>query len=311
MVRSRPARDEESAVFRSVERSVRDLRVVVTGATQGIGREIARGLVDRGAAVTIVARNPARAEATVRELAASATGGQPPEVVLADLGDLGSVRRAADELRTRYDRIDALVNNAGIVAIRPETSPDGFELMMATNHLGPFLLTNLLLPVLRESGPARIVGTASEAHRFSSPPDPRTLAQLEEFGSAGAQMVYARTKLMNVLSTTELARRLAGTQVTANCFCPGFVATGLSRDLGDRGQRVMRLVSRTPLLRRPEQGARMGLRLVLDPALAGVSGRFFTSTPGARLVPAVASRGNVPLQRELWERSAELVGLPV
>jgi NAD(P)-dependent dehydrogenase (short-subunit alcohol dehydrogenase family) len=282
---------------------------VVTGATEGIGKEIARGLVERGAAVTIVARNPTKAEATVRELAASVTGGPPTEVVLADLGDLGSVRRAADELRTRYDRIDVLVNNAGIVATRPVTSPDGFEIMMATNHLGPFLLTNLLLPVLRESGPARIVGTASEAHRFSSPLDPTTLAQPLEYGSAGAQVVYASTKLMNVLSTAELARRLAGTPVTANCFCPGFVATGLSRDLGDRGQHVMRLVSRTPLLRRPEQGARMGLRLVLDPALAGTSGRFFTSTPGARLVPAVASRSNVPLQRELWERSAELVGL--
>ncbi|HWN33365.1 MAG TPA: SDR family NAD(P)-dependent oxidoreductase [Pseudonocardia sp.] len=291
----------------SAERSVRDLRVVVTGATQGIGKEIARALVDRGAAVTIVARNEAKAEATVRELAAA--GATAPELVLADLSDLGSVRRAADELDTRYDRIDVLVNNAGIVAIRPATSPDGFEIMMATNHLGPFLLTNLLLPVLAKSGPARIVNTASEAHRFTLRPDPATLAQPLEYGPIGAQAVYGRSKLMNVLSTAELARRLAGTEVTVNCFCPGFVATGLSRDLGDRVQRVFRVVSRTPLLRRPEQGARMGLRLVLDPALAGVSGRFFTSTPGAGLVPAVASRGDVPLQRRLWDRSAELVGL--
>jgi NAD(P)-dependent dehydrogenase (short-subunit alcohol dehydrogenase family) len=301
------ARGEESTMARSAERSVLDLRVVVTGATDGIGKEIARGLVDRGAAVTIVARNGAKAEATARELAAA--GGTTPEVVLADLSDLGSVRRAADELGTRYDRVDVLVNNAGIAAMRPATSPDGFELMMATNHLGPFLLTNLLLPVLTKSAPARIVNTASEAHRFSLRPDPTTLAQPLEYGPIGGQTVYGRSKLMNVLSTAELARRLAGTEVTANCFCPGFVATGLIRDLGDRAQRVSRVVSRTPLLRRPEQGARMGLRLVLDPALAGVTGQFFTSTPGAGLVPAVGSRGDAALQRRLWERSAELVGL--
>jgi len=307
IMRSRRVYGEESTVARSAERSVRDLRVVVTGATDGIGKEIARGLVDRGAAVTLVARNPAKAEATVREL--TVAGVVPPEVVLADLSDLSSVRRAADELGTRYDRIDVLVNNAGIVAVRPATSPDGFEIMMATNHLGPFLLTNLLLPVLEKSGGARIVNTASEAHRFSVRPDPATLARPLEYGPIGAQMVYGRSKLMNVLSTAELARRLAGTGVTVNCFCPGFVATSLSRDLGDRAVRLSRLVSRSPLMRRPEQGARMGLRLVLDPTLAGVSGRFFTSTPGAGLVPAVASRGDVPLQRELWEASAELVGL--
>jgi NAD(P)-dependent dehydrogenase (short-subunit alcohol dehydrogenase family) len=208
-------------VARSAERSVRDLRIVVTGATDGIGKEIARGLVDRGA-VTIVARNPAKAEATVREL--TAAGVTPPEVVLADLSDM-------------------------------------------------------------------------------------SLARPLEYGPIGAQMVYGRSKLMNVLSTAELARRLAGTDVTVNCFCPGFVATSLSRDLGDRTLRLSRLVSRTPLLRRPEQGARMGLRLVLDPALFGVSGQFFTSTPGAGLLPAVASRGDVPLQRELWNASAALVGV--
>ncbi|HEX4359320.1 MAG TPA: SDR family NAD(P)-dependent oxidoreductase [Pseudonocardia sp.] len=294
---------------RPAERSVRDLRIVVTGATEGIGKEIARGLVDRGAAVTIVARNEAKAEATVRELAAGSGGAHVPEVVLADLSDLGSVRRAADELGSRYDRIDVLVNNAGIAALRPAASVDGFELMMATNHLGPFLLTNLLLPVLTKSAPARIVNTASEAHRFTLRPDPATLAQPLEYGPLGGQAVYGRSKLMNVLSTAELARRLAGTGVTVNCFCPGFVATGLTRDLGERARSVARVVSRTPLLRRPEQGARLGLRLVLDPEMAAFNGRFFTSTPGAGLVPAVASRSDVPLQRRLWERSAELVGL--
>ncbi|WP_445186817.1 SDR family NAD(P)-dependent oxidoreductase [Pseudonocardia sp. Cha107L01] len=293
----------------TAERDVRDLRVVITGATSGIGEEIARGLVQRGAAVTIVARNKAKADAVATELAAGAAGAPAPEVVLADLGDLASVRRAAAELDRRHDRIDVLVNNAGLAAMSPSRSADGFELMMATNHLGPFLLTNLLLGKLGKAGSARIVGTASEAHRLGGRPQLRTLADPLDYGALGGQAAYGRSKLMNVLFTAELARRLDGLGVTANCFCPGLVATGLTRDV-QGAQRVATFLARTPFVRRPEQGARMGLRLVLDPALDGVSGQFFTSTPGARLLPSVAARNDARYQRELWDRSAELVGLP-
>jgi retinol dehydrogenase-12 len=296
-------------VSRTAERNVRDLRVVITGATSGIGEEIARGLVRRGAAVTIVARNKAKADAVATELAVGAAEAPAPEVVLADLGDLASVRRAAAELDRRYDRIDVLVNNAGLAVMSPARSADGFELMMATNHLGPFLLTNLLLGKLSRSGAARIVGTASEAHRVGGRPNLRTLAEPLDYGVLGGQAAYGRSKLMNILFTAELARRLDGLGVTANCFCPGLVATGLARDVQGI-QRAATFLARTPFVRHPEQGARMGLRLVLDPALDGVSGQFFTSTPGARLLPPVAARNDARYQRELWDRSAELVGLP-
>jgi retinol dehydrogenase 12 len=295
-------------VSRAAERDVRDLRVVITGATSGIGQEIARGLVRRGAAVTIVARNRVKAEAVATELAAGAADSPAPEVVIADLGDLDSVRHAAAELDRRYDRIDVLVNNAGLTAMSPALSADGFELMMATNHLGPFLLTNLLLAELGRSPGARVVGTASEAHRMGGRPRLGTLAEPLHYGVIGAQAAYGRSKLMNILFTSELARRLDGLDITANCFCPGLVATGLVRDA--RGaQSVAAVLARTPIVRRPEQGARMGLRLVLDPALDGVSGQFFTSTPGARLLPPVAALGDADYQRRLWDRSAELVGL--
>jgi len=294
---------------RSAERAVAGLCVVITGATGGIGRELARELSRRGAAVTILARDRDRGEAVARSLPIAPGDSPAPEVVVADLGDLGSVRRAADELNRRYGRIDVLVNNAGVAGAASALSPDGFDLMMATNHLGPFLLTNLLLARLAGAGSARIVNTASEAHRYGGRPEPASLGVPAPYGMIGAQRAYACSKLMNVLFTAELARRLDGTDITANCFCPGLVATGLAREAPAVGRALGRLAG-TPLVRRPDQGARMGLRLVLDPELDGVSGKFFTSTPGARLLPSVAAAGDAAYQRQVWERSAALVGLP-
>jgi retinol dehydrogenase-12 len=292
----------------SNERDIAGERIVVTGATNGIGKELARDLVRRGAEVTIVARNHTKAEATADEFAAEAGAAGRPDVVLGDLSDLSSVREAAAELGKRYDRIDVLVNNAGINALKPETTVDGFDQMMATNHFGPFLLTNLLLEQVKAAAPARIVFTASEAHRGGGRPDPATLGDPKQFGMLGAQRAYGASKLMNVLTTAELGRRLEGTGVTANCFCPGLVATDLAGNTGAAHALIHRL-SGTPLVRRPEQGARMGIRLVVDPDLAGTTGEFFTSTPGARLLPKAGSRKDLDYQRAIWDRTAQLVGL--
>lgn len=294
----------------NAERDVAGERIVITGATNGIGREIARGLARRGAELTLVARNEAKANATADELAGEPGAAGRPDIVTADLGDLSSVRRAAAEIDERYDRIDVLVNNAGVSLGTPEVSPDGYDLMMATNHFGPFLLTNLLLDKLRSSAPARIVITGSEAHRGCRRPDLATLGMTKKYASpVGAQTAYGQSKLMNLLFTAELGRRLDGSNVTANTFCPGLVATGL---IGDQPQlqRAADALSRTPVIRRPEQGARMGLRLVLDPSLEDVNGKFFTSTPGAALLPKARSRRDSDYQRKAWERTAELVGLP-
>ena len=290
------------------ERNIAGERIVLTGATNGIGKELARGLAARGAALTLLARNEAKANATAAELGAESGASGEPDVIICDLADLGSVRAAATQLEDTYAAIDVLVNNAGIQTYSGEETVDGYEAMLATNHLGPFLLTNLLLEPLRAAAPARIVITASEAHRTGDRPPVENLAAPEDFGRAGAQRRYGRSKLMNILFARELAGRLEGTGVTANCFCPGMVATGLVRDnrfLDLAGQAL----SRTPLIRRPEQGARMGIRLVVDPDLEAVSGEFFTSTPGMRFLPTAPALGDADYRRRVWERSAVLVGL--
>lgn len=268
------------------------MNVVLTGATNGIGKEIARALAQGGARLTLLARDEARGRATAAEL-----GGA--DVVLCDLAELASVRAAAAQLT---EPIDVLVLNAGVRTLRARTSADGFELMTATNHLGPFLLTNLILDRVRE----RIVVTASEAHRTGDRIPLERLGQPEDFGPLRSERPYGRSKLFNVLFTQELAERLDD-GVTANCFCPGVVGTGLV----DSGlvTAVGKVASRTPFVRRPEEGARMGVRLATDPDLANVTGRFFTSTPGLRFLPRAPARNDRDYQRALWERSAELVGL--
>jgi retinol dehydrogenase-12 len=292
----------------TTERAIDGERILVTGATSGIGKEIARALATRGAALTLLARNEPRALATAAELARESGASGTPEIVVCDLADLGSVRAAAEEIRVRYERIDVLVSNAGMRSFVPAQTVDGYEQMMATNHLGPFLLTNLVLDRLRAGSPSRIVITASEAHRLGGRVDLERLAQPVRFGIRGAERQYGHTKLMNIIFTQELARRLEGSGVTVNCFCPGAVATGLVRE-SRALDAAARVLSRTPLIRRADQGARMGIRLVVDPSLANTSGRFFTSTPGLRFLPRVAVRDDLAYQRRAWERSAELVGL--
>jgi retinol dehydrogenase-12 len=277
--------------------------VVITGATSGIGEAMARDLAARGLRLTLVARDAAKAASTARELAALPGAAGVPDVVLCDLADLASVRRAARELEERHEAIDVLISNAGMRSFAPGTTADGFELMMGTNHLGPFLLTNLLLDLLTAAPSARVVVTASEAHRTAGRVDLATLAEPVVSGPVGAERRYGQSKLMSILFTQELADRLAGTRVTVNCFCPGAVATGLVRETRwlDVGAR---LLSRTPA-----QGARMGVRLVVDPDLETTTGRFFSSTPGLRRLAPVSARADRAYQRAAWERSATLVGL--
>jgi retinol dehydrogenase 12 len=290
------------------ERSIAGKQIVITGATNGIGKEIARALARRGADITLLARNEDKAAQVIRELSDEDGATGTLAHVRGDLADLTSVRAAAAEIAERHPKIDTLINNAGIHAFAADRTTDGYERMMGTNHLGPFLLTNLLLAQVHSAAPSRIVVTASEAHRGALGVDVDHLSDPLTHGTVGSIPVYARSKLMNILFTQELAKRLAGTQVTVNSFCPGAVSSGLVRD-----SRLLTVAARTasasPLIRRPDQGARMGIRLVLDADLADTTGRFFTSTPGLRFLPAVRARTNTALQQQVWDRSAELVGL--
>jgi NAD(P)-dependent dehydrogenase (short-subunit alcohol dehydrogenase family) len=286
--------------------TVRDARVVITGATSGIGRAAAQELASQGARLTIVCRDTDKGTRTVAELR-EAVPGLSADVVHCDLADLESVRRAGFELVDRYDAIDVLINNAGVNDTEPSLTVDGFDHMMASNYLGPFLLTRLVLDRLEAAAPSRIVVVGSEAHRMAGPFDAERFEDLGRYGPVNNNVAYGRTKLLDQLFTNELARRLEGTGVTANSVCPGLVATNLV-DMGLL-RPIMQAATRTPLVNTPAEGARLVVRLATDPDLEDVTGRFYTTTPGMRLLPPVPAMLDTRLQRRIWERTEALVGL--
>jgi len=278
-----------------------DTRVIVTGATSGIGKEIARGLVEEGASVAIVGRNPAKLAATVEEL------GGDVDTYTADLSELKAVRALVSELHERESHINVLVNNAGINLGGGAPTSDGYDPMLATNYLSPWLLTTLVLDLLRAGAPARVVNVASEAHRVADHIDP---AHLTDFDTSGNEIAvnraYGRTKLELILFTQELAGRVKHDGITVNAVCPGLVATNLA-GASSPFTRVADLLSITPLVRRPAQGAALPLALATDPKYDGVSGQFFSSTPGAGLLPTHPPRKDIALQRDLWAATEALL----
>jgi retinol dehydrogenase-12 len=280
--------------------------MIVTGATNGIGEAAAIELARRGAHVGIVGRNPRKADATVARIQAVSPGA-PVDVFIGDLALMADVRKVAAELLDRYDHIDVLVNNAGIQLQEQRTTSEGLPEMVAVNYLAPWLLTSLLRDRLVGSGPARVVVTASEAHRIGWTIDPDTiLTDTSPFGRAGVMPAYGKSKLLDVLFTLELAQRLEGTGVTANCACPGLVATGLA-GTENMADRVATSLSRTPLVRRPEQGARVLVRLATDPEFATRNGEFISSTPLAGLLPTIPAVRDVALRQRLWEATEALL----
>jgi len=232
------------------------------------------------------------------------------DVFIGDLSVMADVRKVGAEILDRYERVDVLVNNAGIQLSEQRATSEGLPEMVAVNFLAPWLLTRLLLDRLVASAPARVVVTASEAHRMGWTVDPdKILTDTSPFGRAGAFAAYGKSKLLDVLFALELAQRLKGTGVTANCCCPGLVATGLA-GTENAADRVARALSRTPLVRRPEQGARVLVRLATDPAFATRTGEFISSTPLAGLLPAIPAVRDVALRRRLWEAAEALLAVP-
>jgi NAD(P)-dependent dehydrogenase (short-subunit alcohol dehydrogenase family) len=271
---------------------------IVTGASAGIGLYTALGLAERGRRVIIVGRDPARTEAAQRLVAARAK--TAPEIALADFASLAGIRALADTLLARCDRIDVLVNNAGLISPHRANSADGIELTLAVNHLAPFLLTNLLLDRLKGSAPSRVVNVASAAHRGSRL-DPATMADPPEWTPLSA---YGRSKLCNILFTRALARRLRGSGVTATCLHPGVIATDIGNRAGGLASIGWRIAK--PFLKSARQGAATSLFLAAVPDPVPYAGAYVVGTKIAQTDPAARDDR---LGEQLWTESTRLVGL--
>jgi NAD(P)-dependent dehydrogenase (short-subunit alcohol dehydrogenase family) len=275
--------------------------VVITGATSGIGRIAAGRLAGMGARLVLVARNQTRAEQTLAKLRAVAPG-VAHSVHYADLSRLVEMQRVGAEIAAAEPRIDVLINNAGSIFGTRRLTPDGLETTFATNHMAYFVLTHCLLERLRSSAPARIVNTASGAHKGEH----LDFADLQMVNQRyRAQTAYGRSKLCNILFTRELARRLAGSGVTANCFHPGFVAT----NFGQRRNGLFGIGVRIAMLfaGQPEPGAETLVYLASSPEAAGVSGQYFYQS---RIAHPSAEAQNDDTARKLWDESARIAGSP-
>jgi retinol dehydrogenase 14 len=274
--------------------------VLITGASSGIGLEASVKLASMGAALVLVARDRARGEATVAAVQ-QRSGSPNVSLMRCDFGSLSDVRALAAEVIATCPRLDVLVNNAGTVVARRELTEDGFERTFAVNHLAPFLLTNLLLDLLRRSTPARVVVVASAAHRGAALP----FDNLQfEHGGYRLMRAYSRSKLANVLFTRELARRLAGTGVTANCLHPGAVATNIWSHASRYVQPLLAVAKLFMIT--PEQGADTIVYLAANPAVEGQTGGYYERN--RRVSPSAIGQDDAAA-KELWTRSAALVGL--
>jgi NAD(P)-dependent dehydrogenase (short-subunit alcohol dehydrogenase family) len=274
--------------------------VLITGGNAGVGWATALDLAVRGATVVITARDLVKGQRAAEEL--TERSGRSVAWLLLDLASVASVRQAAAEMLERYPRLDVLINNAGIVLSARRSTADGFEATLGINHLGHQLLTVLLLERLRASAPSRIIVVSSDAHRFSRGLDLGDLQwEKRAYRGFGA---YAASKLANVYFTRELARRLAGTEVTVNAAHPGIVATRFAQDGDTRGLLRWFYTLAAPLLRTPAQGARTSVYLASAPELAGVTGGYFVNQRPRQ--PSRVARDDLAA-RKLWEVSGELL----
>lgn len=275
--------------------------IVITGGNSGIGKEAAVALVGMGAHVVVAARNQTKGEAAVAEIT-SRSGRDTVELASLDLASMESIRAFADGFLASHDRLDVLLNNAGLVLRKRAETSDGFEMTFGVNHLGHFLLTQLLRERLVASAPARVINVASDAHRYARGgldfDDLMTTKRYRSF------LTYARSKLANILFTRDLARRLDGTGVTANSVHPGFVASNFARegDTGALGDFLM--IAGRPFAISSAKGAETSVFLASSPMVDGVTGQYFAKSTLAK--PSAAAENDEAAAR-LWTVSEQLV----
>jgi len=272
--------------------------VLITGASNGIGLAAGYALAAAGADLVLLCRDPRRGAAARDEIAAAAGTGRRPDLVLADLESQQQIRHAAAHVRSRHDRIDVLVNNAGNVFSTRQLTTDGIERTFALNHLAPFLLTNLLIDLVEAAPQGRIVNVTSEVHAGRLDWDNLQSEKRHQFFKA-----YQATKTENILFTNELARRLAHTPVTVNAVSPGPSRTGFGKDLTGPWALFPKVMKAMPMFHSAEKGSRVVVYAVTELALATVTGQFFmnnkprTSKPVTRSLEAAA---------RLWQLSEQL-----
>jgi retinol dehydrogenase-12 len=276
----------------SLERQMMEGRIcLITGATSGIGEETALALARMGATIAFTARDIRKGQET-RDQFKTLSGNERIEVLECDLSSLQSVRDCCDRFRSMHNRLQVLINNAGTWEKTRMLSKDGIENTFAVNHLAPFLMTNLLLDMMKKSAPSRIISVSSGLHGGTINFD-----DVEFKRGFRGMSAYRQSKLADMLFIKELARRLRGTGVTANCLMPGFVATGLSRNSAAVSRAFVRILASSPA-----KGAATSIYLASSPEVEGISGECFskervTKTSGNSNDPILASR--------LWELSVK------
>ncbi len=274
---------------------------IVTGANSGIGKQTAKALVSRGAYVIMLCRNEERAE-QARQQIMDETGQSGVEILLADLAHQYDIRKAAEQFCERFDTLDILINNAGIIPRERDETPQGIERTLAVNHLGPFLLTNLLMEPLQKAPAARVVNVASEVHRLGAAIF--DIDNLQLTTGYSPLKAYGLSKLCNIMFSRELAKRTADTAITANALHPGVVSTQLA-DKAGIWMKFIYLVGK-PFMRSPERGAQTSIFLATSEEAAGTSGKYFKNKKISS--PASVAYDDEVIQ-ELWEKSEQLCGL--
>lgn len=267
---------------------------LITGATSGIGKETARSLAALGASLVLPARDTRKGEATKKGLVES-TGNSEIEMLECDLSSFESIAGFCDRFREKHEKLHVLINDAGVWEKRRGVSKDGIELTFATNFLAPFLMTNLLLPTIKRSAPARVINVTSDLH--GGEVDFKDIEGKERFRPMNA---YRQSKLEDILFTRELSRRLEGSGVTANCLMPGFVRTGLFRNASPFTRGFVKLITSSPA-----KGARTSVYLASSPEVENISGECFKK---CRKYEASAYSSDMEAARRLWDVGIGYVG---
>lgn len=267
---------------------------MITGANSGIGKETAIGLAKQGATVILVCRDAAKGEAALKEIK-ERTGNASIDLLIADLSSQQAIRELVTDFKKRYSKLHVLINNAGLVLTKRTLTVDGIETQFAVNHLAPFLLTNLLLDVLKASAPARVVNVSSAVHKRATLED---LQSEKKYGSFGA---YGKSKLALTLFTYELARRLKGSGVTVNAVHPGMVSTNLGRNMGWFANSIYKAISKNVA-----KGAETPIYVATSPEVEGITGKYFANK---RETSSSKLSYDETAAKQIWDLSAKLTHL--